>query len=113
MKARLRAQQSWPALPNTLLTAAGTAVSRSASSKTMLGDFPPSSSETRVMLGAACCRMLTPVSVSPVKAILSTPGWPASALPVVAPGPVMTLSTPLGRPASSTIRPSSSAVIGV
>ena len=79
----------------------------------MFGDLPPSSRDTRVMLGAACCRMLTPVRVSPVKAILSMPGCPASALPVVAPGPVMTLSTPSGSPASSAIRPSSIAVNGV
>ena len=34
-----------------------------------------------------------------MKVILSTPGWPASAAPVVAP-PTTTLSTPGGRPAS-------------
>ena len=42
----------------------------------------------------------SPTSVEPVNAILSTPGWRASASPMTAPGPVTTLRTPSGRPAS-------------
>jgi hypothetical protein len=42
-----------------------------------------------------------PVSVEPVKATLSTPGWRTRARPVVGPSPVITLKTPGGKPASS------------
>ena len=50
---RDRAQQSWPALPNTAPGAAAAAASRSASANTMLGDLPPSSSVTRLIVAAA------------------------------------------------------------
>ncbi len=39
-----------------------------------------------------------PISVEPVKATLSTPGWVTSAIPI-SPGPVMMLTTPGGRSA--------------
>jgi len=42
-----------------------------------------------------------PVVVSPVKATLPTPGCAASAAPALPPGPVTTLTTPGGKPASS------------
>ncbi len=42
-----------------------------------------------------------PTSVEPVNAILSTPGCRARASPMTAPGPVTTLSTPSGSPASA------------
>ena len=35
-----------------------------------------------------------------MKAILSTPGWPASAAPSSRPDPATTLNTPAGKPAS-------------
>ena len=50
---RDRAQQSWPALPNTAIGAAAAAASRSASANTRLGDLPPSSSVTRLIVAAA------------------------------------------------------------
>ena len=50
------------------------------------------------MLPAASRRISWPVVVSPVKAILPTPGWAASAAPVAPPGPVTTLTTPAGKP---------------
>ena len=54
-----------------------------------------------------------PTSVEPVKAILSTPGCATSAAPAVSPRPVTTLTTPGGKPASSTSSPSRNAVSGV
>ena len=55
-----------------------------------------------------------PVLVSPVNAILSMPGMLDDRLPERRrPGPVMTFSTPGGRPDSSAISPSASAVSGV
>ena len=51
-------------------------------------------------------------NVDPVKATLSTSGWPASMLPK-APLPVTTLNTPGGRPASAHISASSRALSDV
>ena len=74
--------------------------SRSASAKTMLGLLPPSSSETFFTLLAARRMISWPVVVSPVKATLPTPGCAAMAAPADPPGPVTTLTTPGGKPAS-------------
>src|SRR5439155_919747 len=90
-----------------------TAVSRSTSSKMMWGDFPPSSSVTVFRLVADICTISRPVTYSPVKAILSTPGCEARAAPAVGPNPGTTLSTPSGSPASAVRRASSRLVIGV
>ena len=54
-----------------------------------------------------------PVDVSPVNAILSMPGWSTSICPTLDPGPVITLSTPEGSPASFAMSASASAVSGV
>ena len=54
-----------------------------------------------------------PVVVSPVNATLPIPGWAAIAAPAVPPGPVTTLNTPGGMPASSASSPSRIAVSGV
>ena len=110
---RERAQQSWPALPNTALGAAAAAASRSASAKTTLADLPPSSSVTRLIVAAAPAAIPRPTSVEPVKAILATSGCSTRRDPQTLPGPATTLSTPSGRPASSAILSSSSAVSGV
>ncbi len=67
----------------------------------------------RFKVSAAPRMMALPVLVSPVKAILSMPGCATSACPTSAPGPVTTLSTPGGRPISTAISPSASAVRGV
>jgi hypothetical protein len=45
-----------------------------ASEKMMLGDLPPSSSETLTLRSAAAWAILRPVAVEPVKAILSMSG---------------------------------------
>ena len=44
-----------------------------------------------------------PTAVDPVKATLSTPGWPARWAPTSSPTPVTTLRTPGGRPHASAI----------
>ena len=54
-----------------------------------------------------------PVVVSPVKATLPIPGCAAIDAPTVPPGPVTTLRTPAGMPASSASSPSRIAVSGV
>ena len=75
---RERAQQSCPALPNTAIGAAAAAASRSASANTTLGDLPPSSSVTRLIVAAAPAAIERPTSVEPVKAILATSGCSTS-----------------------------------
>src|SRR5690606_27086729 len=77
-----------------------TAASRSASAKMMLGDFPPSSSDRRLMLPADALMIDRPVSVEPVNAILSTSSCAARSAPA-SPYPVTTLTTPAGSPAST------------
>jgi len=62
----------------------------------MFGDFPPSSTVDGMMFSAAYCMISRPVVVSPVKPILAMRGLVARALPISAPGPVTTLSTPGG-----------------
>ncbi len=91
------AQQTWPWLNQIASTTPSTAASRSASSKTMKGDLPPSSSVSDLPEPAVCSRMMRPTSVEPVKAILSMPAWSTIAAPV-APSPVTMLTTPSGRP---------------
>ena len=85
----------------------------SASSNTMLGLLPPSSSETFLRFPAAACTISFPTSVEPVKAILSTSLCAASAAPAVSPKPVTTFTTPSGRPASAMSSARRSAVSGV
>ena len=58
-----------------------TALSRSASAKTMLQFLPPSSRLTGVRLAAAAREMIRPVPVSPVKVIRSTRGSVVRASP--------------------------------
>ena len=77
---RERAQQSWPALPNTAPGAAAAAASRSASAKMTFADLPPSSSVTRLIVAAAPAAIERPTSVEPVKAILATSGMLDQAL---------------------------------
>ena len=94
MKIRERAQQSWPALPNTAIGADRAAASRSASMKMTLADLPPSSSVTRLIDSAAPAAIRRPTSVDPVKAILATSGCSTSRCPTTRPGPATTLTTP-------------------
>ena len=69
------ATQIWPDAAKMPATTPFTAWSRSASSKTMLGDLPPSSIVTRFMCRAAFSLIVRPASGPPVKAMRSTRGW--------------------------------------
>ncbi len=55
------------------------------------------------MVCTDCARISRPPSVPPVKMILRTMGCSTMARPTVRPGPVMMLTVPGGKPASSTI----------
>ena len=93
----------WPAPPvNTpwVLTPAA-ALSRSASAKTMFGDFPPSSNASCFNVPALRCWMIRPVSLEPVKVMRPTPGCWTSASPASSPSPATTFTTPGGKPAST------------
>ena len=88
-----------------------TALSRSASSKTMKGDLPPSSSDSFCPSrrrgaddAADICRA--------GEAIFCTPSCATSAAPV-SPSPVTMLTTPAGSPTSRQISAKASAVSGV
>ncbi len=83
-----------------------------ASSKTMLAALPPSSRVTFLELPATVRAIALPTPVEPVKATLSTSGWPTRVSPV-APAPVMMLTTPGGRSACWQISANSRAVSGV
>ena len=53
-------------------TIPSTTLSKSASSKTIKGDFPPSSKESFFPVPAVALRIIFPTSVEPVNAILLT-----------------------------------------
>ena len=93
-------------------TAPLAAASRSASSKTIVGDLPPSSRVTRLRSLLETSRMRLPTASDPVKEILSTSGWLVRASPVMAPSPVTMLTTPCGRSVSSSSSPIRSADSG-
>ena len=98
------AAQTWPDRPRVtvpIVTAA--AVPTSASAKTTAGLLPPSSRLTRLQPRHAAIMIFWPTARLPVNDSLSTIGWLISASPVGSPGPVTTLSTPSGSPASSAI----------
>ena len=104
--------QAWPWLNIHAATDPATAASQSQSAKTMLALLPPSSRETFLRLPWAASTIFLPTSVEPVKATLSTSGWPEMAAPA-SPNPVMMFTTPSGTPASAQISPRISAVSGV
>ena len=89
-----------------------TAASRSASGKTTLAAFPPSSQETRFSVPAASRLIACPVAVEPVRSIFATSGCSQIARPAVGPNPGTMLTTPSGRPASWQMRPNSSTESG-
>ena len=90
-----------------------TAWSRSASAHTMVGDLPPSSSDTGMSFSAASLAMPKPTDVPPVNAMRLTNGWRTSASPTTEPLPGSTLMMPGGTPAASAMRASSIAKRGV
>ena len=106
--------QASPPLRILATMAPSTAASRSASSNTTNGALPPSSIEALTTLSAASCSSIRPTSVEPVNDSLRTLGSCSMALTI---GPDRldgtTLTTPPGTPASSRMRATASAVIGV
>lgn len=78
------------------------ACSKSASSKTMSGDFPPVSKVIDLRFTLAAFIITFAVVVDPVKAILSILGCDAIAAPASGPRPLRRLTTPGGKPASLT-----------
>ena len=113
---RFALMQVWPELRNLQSMAPATAASRSASSKTMKGALPPSSSETCFSCAEHCCISSLPTSVEPVKPSLRTSGFDVISAPIAgasSAAPVTTESTPAGRPASSASAATASAVSGV
>ena len=106
------AQHTCPWLNQMPSTRPSTALSRSASSKMMNGDFPPSSREIFLWLFAVAVRIARPTSVEPVKAILSTSACFTNASPVE-PSPVTMFTTPAGNSISWQISANASAVSGV
>src|SRR5258706_10158237 len=83
-------------------TAPLSASSMTASSNTMLGDLPPSSSPTFLKPRAAVSAMILPVVSDPVNVIFAVSGCSTSGMPASLPYPVTTLTTPAGKPACST-----------
>ena len=101
-----------PELVHMLATSRATTAARSASSRTMLADLPPSSCATRFTVGAARRATSMPARVEPVNDTMSTSGWAARAAPTVAPSPCTRLNTPAGTPASSRISVNTMALSG-
>ena len=81
---RERAQQSWPALPNTASGAIAAACSRSASAKTTFALLPPSSRVTRLIVAAAPAAIERPTSVEPGEGDLGHVGVVDEALAALA-----------------------------
>ena len=112
-KIRFAEMQVWPELRNLHSIAPATAWSRSASSKTMNGALPPSSSETFFTLCAHWAISSFPIPVEPVKPSLRTSGFEVISSPIGAALPVTTEKTPAGMPASSASTAIASAESGV
>ena len=100
---RVGALQDCPELVMTDRTPRVTAAARSASGSTMLGDLPPSSWLTRLIVSAAARATAAPAAVEPVKDTMSSPGCDEIAAPTVGPSPITMLNTPAGTPAASRI----------
>src|ERR1700761_868875 len=90
-----------------------TALVRSAPSRMMFGDLPPSSWLTRLTVGAARLATSMPARVEPVNEIMSISGCSLIAAPTSGPRPLSRLNTPFGTPASCRISAKISAEVGV
>jgi len=90
-----------------------TAIRISASSQTIMGSLPPSSSVSCFSVGAASRATCLPVPPSPVNETFLIAGLRAISRPTVSPGPVTTFRTPDGRPAPARISASLPQVSGV
>mmetsp|Transcript_31158 Transcript_31158/g.74065 ORF Transcript_31158/g.74065 Transcript_31158/m.74065 type:complete len:360 (+) Transcript_31158:422-1501(+) len=110
---RLAHMHVCPAFRKAERAAPEAARSRSASSKTMSGALPPSSSETFLTVSAAPAISFFPTAVDPVKPIFLTASDARSVLPMAFASPVTTLMTPGGIPARWASSARASAVSGV
>src|SRR4029434_8887263 len=110
---RLTHTQVWPVLRYFDAIAPSTAASISASSNTMKGALPPSSSDTFFTVFEHCSISSLPTSVDPVNESLRTVGLLVISPPISDAEPVTTLSTPFGTPARSASSASASAENGV
>src|SRR5207237_4813356 len=77
------ALQDWPVLRKHACTPSLTAFSRSASSRMILADLPPSSCVTRFTVGTAADATATPARVDPVNETMATSGCEEIAQPTV------------------------------
>src|SRR6201995_906309 len=93
--------QVWPAWRYLDAIAPSTAASRSASSNTMKGALPPSSSDSRLIWPEASRISQAPTAVEPVKVILAILGLWQNSSPMGLASPVTTEKQPLGTPARS------------
>jgi len=100
---RLDASQDSPTLFMHRRASVPTTDSRTASSRTRLGDLPPSSSITRLTVGAAWSETSTPARVDPVNETKPTFGRAAMQAPTFGRVPSVRLKTPGGTSASSRI----------
>src|SRR6516165_845735 len=98
---RLAQTQVWPAFLYFEAIAPLTAISMSASSKTINGALPPSSIEVFLTVAAHCSISNLPTSVEPVKVNLRTIGLLVNSPPISFDGPVTQEKTPFGTPARS------------
>ena len=105
--------QVWPVLRYLEATAPSTAASMPASSKTMKGALPPSSSEIFFTVEADCCISSLPISVEPVKVTFRTSGFDVISPPMAPALPVTMLRTPSGTPARRASSASAKAESGV
>ena len=90
------------------------AVPKSASSRTIAADLPPSSRKTFFSVVLAAAMIARPVGVEPVKVTMSTSGSVVSTAPTSGSAPLSTFTTPAGMsvwPAISS--PSASVINGV
>ncbi len=101
--------QVWPALRYFEAMAPLTAISISASSNTINGALPPSSSETFLTVAAHCSISNLPISVEPVKVSFRTVGFAVNSPPISVAPPVTQEKTPPGTPARSANSHSASA----
>ena len=90
----------------------GSVAPRSASSRMIAADFPPSSSVQRLSRSPHRPPIRLPAADEPVNEILSTPGWVTRCSPTSRPAGT-TDSTPSGSPASAKISASRKASSGV
>ena len=89
-------------------------VLKSASSRTIIADLPPSSRNTFLMVSLAAAMILRPVAVDPVNVTTSTSGLVVRATPTAASVELITLITPSGMSVYLAITsPSASVVNGV